>query len=90
MSHKDYTEEVERAFTSEVALHNVPLNLQIDLRCKVATRIFGGKPEAVQKALEAENDAQYQIDLAAHKEQVKRSKAIMKGMPSQDSEDQDR
>ena len=40
--------------------------------------------------MEADNDVQYQAELAAHKEEVKRSQAIVKGMPSQNPDDQDR
>lgn len=90
MSHEDYADEVERALAHEVALNSVPLNLQIDLRCKIAQRIFDKKPAAVRQRLEAENDTQYQAELAAHKEELTRSKAIVKGMPSHDPEDQDR
>ena len=35
MSHEDYVEEVKQALAHEVAFHSVPLNLQVDLCCKI-------------------------------------------------------
>ena len=90
MSHEDHAEEINHALTHEVALYSVPLNLQIDLRCKITQRIFDSKPAEVQQQLEADNNAQYQAELVTHKKEVKRAQAVMKGMPSQNPDDQDR
>ena len=90
MSHEDYAEEVEWASAHKVALQSSPFNLQIDLRCKIAQRIFDSKPVYVQQQLEANNNAQYQAKLATHKQGVKHAQAIMKGIPSQNPYNQDR
>ena len=88
MSHEDYADEVNHTLSHEVALYSVPLSLQIDLRCKIVQRIFESKPAEVRQQLEADNDAQYQAELAIHKKEVKHCQAIVKGMPSQNPDDQ--
>ena len=51
--------------------------------------IFDSKPVYVQQQLMANNNAQYQAELATHKQEVKCAQEIMKGIPSQNPYNQD-